>query len=238
MLYRSLAETLRAELRSGAMRDGDALPSEARLQEEYSVSRTTVRKALAMLEEEGLLERRKGVGAFYRSGRIAKRLARELDFHAEGRAHGRQPATRVLSWAARPASLSERAVFGPEARRGVVELRRLRLLNGAPSVLQNSVLCHPGLEAVDRAAFENASLYRLLEKKFALKVTHIEETLEATIADHETAALLGLAPGAALFSTNRVGRDEARRVVEISNNFVRADRYYFAFDGAIAEFAR
>ncbi|WP_198670483.1 GntR family transcriptional regulator [Oceanicella sp. SM1341] len=237
-LYLRLAEQLRAEFRSGALRDGDAVPSEAQLRQAYGVSRTTVRAALALLEEEKLIERRQGVGAFYRSGRIAKHLARELDFHTEGRAHGQTPATRALSFAARPASLSERTVFGPEARGGVVELRRLRLLNGCASVFQTSVLCHPGLEALARPDFENVSLYRLLERRFGLRVTAMQETLEATTASAEVARILGIEPGAALFNTNRIARDAAGRVVELSHNAVRADRYYFTFEGSIAEFSQ
>lgn len=60
--YRQLADLLRSQITSGALRPGQTLPSEQRLIQEYDVSRTTVRQAVALLRSEGL------VGTGHRGG--------------------------------------------------------------------------------------------------------------------------------------------------------------------------
>ena len=54
-LYRQLAAILRGKIESGELAEGDLLPSESYLQQEHSVSRVTVRKAVEVLRDEGLV---------------------------------------------------------------------------------------------------------------------------------------------------------------------------------------
>jgi len=62
--YRRIADHVRQLLRNPTLTPGDPLPSERRLADEFDVSPMTARKALAMLVEEGLIERRVGRGTF------------------------------------------------------------------------------------------------------------------------------------------------------------------------------
>ena len=66
--YFQLAEALEGEIRNGRLKSGARLPSEPALCERYGISRTTVRQALARLEQRGLIARRKGQGTFVESG--------------------------------------------------------------------------------------------------------------------------------------------------------------------------
>ncbi|MBT9371185.1 FadR/GntR family transcriptional regulator [Rhizobium sp. CSW-27] len=59
-----ISSALRRDLTSGVFRAGDKLPSESALTREYSVSRTVVREAIAILRADGLVEARKGAGVF------------------------------------------------------------------------------------------------------------------------------------------------------------------------------
>lgn len=65
-LYRQLAALLRDRIASGVPAPGDWLPSEKRLEQEHGVSRGTVRAALRILAEEGLVTSRSGRGTFVR----------------------------------------------------------------------------------------------------------------------------------------------------------------------------
>lgn len=63
-LYEQLAAILRARIRSGDLEPRQVLPSEAHLQQEHGVSRGTVRKAMALLGEEGWTVTVQGRGSF------------------------------------------------------------------------------------------------------------------------------------------------------------------------------
>jgi DNA-binding transcriptional regulator YhcF (GntR family) len=62
-LSAQLAQLLRELIRSGQLGPGDRVPSEPQLSRQYSVSRDTAQRALSMLEDEGLITRRRGVGS-------------------------------------------------------------------------------------------------------------------------------------------------------------------------------
>lgn len=65
-LYLQVAEQLAAPIRSGELKQGDALPSERELARRLSVSRPTIREAITTLEVMGLVEVRPGSGVYVR----------------------------------------------------------------------------------------------------------------------------------------------------------------------------
>lgn len=69
--FEEVADQIRKQLSSGALKPGDRLPPERELAEQFNLSRNTVREALRALEMSGILQFRKGAtgGAFVREGR-------------------------------------------------------------------------------------------------------------------------------------------------------------------------
>src|ERR687889_808968 len=65
-VFRQLADLLRGQIESGELGPGDPLPSELRLAQEYGISRTTVRQAIAQLRTEGLVSVERPRGTFVR----------------------------------------------------------------------------------------------------------------------------------------------------------------------------
>lgn len=74
-LYRMIYEQQREKILDGTYRDGDLLPYERELCQQYGVDRVTVRQAMRMLVEDGLIEKRTGVGSFVHRGGPAKPAA-------------------------------------------------------------------------------------------------------------------------------------------------------------------
>jgi DNA-binding FadR family transcriptional regulator len=67
-LATAVAEALRSRIANGALPVGARLPTEQRLIDEFNVSRTVVREAIAELRAKGLVEPRQGVGVFVTTG--------------------------------------------------------------------------------------------------------------------------------------------------------------------------
>jgi DNA-binding GntR family transcriptional regulator len=65
-LWRQLADLLRSQIQSGELQAGRVMPSETTLMQEHGVARGTVRKAIDLLAEEGLVNRVQGRGTFVR----------------------------------------------------------------------------------------------------------------------------------------------------------------------------
>ena len=226
--YQEIAYSLELGL-AAAGGDSRAIPSEHELCERYGASRTTIRAALKQLQDLGLIERRQGKGTFYRPRHIAKNLGSIVDFHTEARMAGRIPTTRVVSLLARQAMPDEFALFGKAtAAGGIVDLTRLRSLDDEPAVLQRSRLGQAVLGGTQADELVNASLYRYLAECRGIHVATVEETLEPVAAGAEEAFHLGIVAGTAVFRSQRVARDIAGAVIEVSDNLIRGDIYRFS----------
>ncbi|WP_236682812.1 GntR family transcriptional regulator [Thermus filiformis] len=213
-LYLELAERLRAGIRQGLY--GPALPPERGLAEAFGVSRDSVRRALALLEEEGLIRKRRGSGTYV--ARRATFRARLLGFSEEMRALGLEPATRPLKAQLLPASPEEALALGLSPGEGVWRLERLRLADGEPMALERAVLPSWALEAPPEA-----SLYQALEAR-GLRPVRALQRLRA-VAAREEARVLGVEPGAPLLYLERVSYLADGRPVEFVRSLYRADRY-------------
>ena len=64
LTFEVIAETLRDQIRSGGLKPGEALPTQAALMREFGASSLTVQKAMALLKQEGWAVSRPGKGAF------------------------------------------------------------------------------------------------------------------------------------------------------------------------------
>ena len=125
------------------MRPGDPLPSEMAVAERLMVSRSTVREAMKLLEQEGLVETRRGTGRFATalSGLRPERPMTKFESITKMMAElGYETATKVVGATQRAATPSERLAFELKPRSQVVETRRLREHEGRPCVYSINVL--------------------------------------------------------------------------------------------------
>lgn len=94
-VFRQLADLLRDQIVSGTLAPGASLPSELRLAQEYGISRTTVRQAIAQLRTEGLVTVDRPKGTFVRIAeptqqvtlRRGERAGARMPTDAERRSH-------------------------------------------------------------------------------------------------------------------------------------------------------
>src|SRR5258705_4038901 len=98
-LYYQIEQDLASLIASGTLAPGSQLPSEEELIQKYGVSRTTVRKAVQELERLGLIEIRRGRGAFVRTEKLTQEFTQLTGFVSNMIAMGLQPSAKVLGTA-------------------------------------------------------------------------------------------------------------------------------------------
>jgi GntR family transcriptional regulator len=230
LLHRQIAQELKTDIEAGIYADGDPFPSETTLVEHYGVSRVTIRSALGLLKAEGLVERIQGSGTLVHSKIHHKRLAGIVDFHREAVKMGCKPSSKVLSISTRASRIRERILFDAAPEDEVIELRRLRFLDGVPVVLQTSSHpCHlfKGIKSED---LRDCSLYEFLRKKEGILIRDADHMLEPFSIGPEEAALMEILPGTAVMRAHRISRDTKGRTVEIAENLIRGDYYRYSFN--------
>ena len=207
------------------LQPGDALPGERQLEEQFGVSRITVRRAISDLVSEGVLVRIKGKGTFVSHGRVRSDL-HLASFNEDMRAAGFTPSTRVVTavTAVPPGPAAQHLGLGPDEPAYL--LRRLRLANKAPVSVDESWVpprLVPGLLSQELTK----SLYGILSAA-GHPVRQVEQTVEAGAAVQDIAELLDVAPGSPVLvfhrhSYSEVGGQEVP--IEYSISTYRSDRY-------------
>jgi len=179
---------------------GDLLPTQAELAEAAGVSLITVRRALEELERAGRVRRHQGIGTFLSRPRIVSEPGRAgglLDTLRQGEtspdAQPPRVGTRLLSLAqgAPSAALRGALQLGDDAV--VWEIKRQRLVDGEPKILETAVIPVTLAPSLDSFAAElTGSLYELLARRFELEDQAEEQYLEVTAADDDERRLLRL----------------------------------------------
>lgn len=203
---------------------GAQLPTERTLSERFQVARETLRRCLSELEDEGLLQRKQGLGTFVMDQAIVKE-ARLLSFSEEMRQRGLTPSSRLLSTRSSPAGakLAQRLKIVPGSP--VLEVRRLRLADEEPMALETVYLAQSRLPGLDASALAHGSFYELLAEKYGLQVHRASQQIEATVLNEEEAALLGVAPFSPSLLVERSTQSPQGELIEYAKSLYRADRY-------------
>ena len=223
--YRSLASLLRQEIESGSRSTNEALPSERDLAVQYGMSRDTVRKAVRLLEEEGILYSEQGRGTFVAPSAL-REMSRSLDsFSIDARKRGGMAGHAILLVEQVPASLGVASVLKIEPRRLVTRVKRIRTIDGNRIGIHDSYLIVPGTITEDDLV-RAGSLYALLGERFDLHAAEGLESVGSIAANAEDAALLDILPGAPLLLCERITLSERRQPFEYCEmKYVSSYRY-------------
>lgn len=157
--YLRIHSALRDRITSGRWPADSPLPSQRDLASEFNVSIMTLRQALQLLADDGLIDTRHGSGTYVAS-RYAYGLGHLRSFAADLAAQGAQVTTRLLAADTVPAPDDVGARLGVAGQ--VLRLRRLRLADGRPVIVQTSYLPAQLAAALDPADLCRRGLYTVL----------------------------------------------------------------------------
>ena len=224
-IYLQIAESIGSLLASGALPPGYVLPPERVLCEQFGISRMTLRQAMSLLDREGLIDSRRGIGTVVRNSRLRKQQQELRSFSEEIRERGGRPESRLISLGLATPAATVREFFGLRDDQKIYEIQRVRLNDGEPLALELARiperLC-PGLERFD---LTKTSLYRVLEESYGLTLESCSEEISAEIPNSEYRKLLSVPAGTAVLVVNRRTYARDGRPVEFTRSVFRGDRY-------------
>jgi len=224
-VHGQIEDWLADEIAAGRLAPGDRLPTEQDLAAWLGVSRMTLRHALAELAQRGLVTRTVGRngGTFVAAPKLVQDLTILAGFSEQLRRHGLVAGARVLAAAQIPASPVVSAALEIGPGEPVYEVRRLRLADGQPILLEHSLFpaerC-PGL--LDYRL--DGSLYELLEEKFGQRPYRAKESLEPVAAGVREAEALQISEGAPLMLVERTAYARSGVPLEFARDLFRGDR--------------
>ncbi len=229
-LWFQVADRLRSAIADGVFAPGEAMPSEARLNETFAISRATSRAALDKLEQEGLITRKSGKGSIVRSPRVDQPANQMLGFADDMRRRGLRPSYEALFVGrVRPSAEVAEALEAGVATR-IFHSRRLLKADERPMGIAYSWLSPKALGKVAAPTAQElteGSLYEWLKRKCGATVAGAKEFIEAAIVDDQMALDLHTDPGAAMLIVRRRSYAEDGSPIEYAVLHFRSDRYRF-----------
>jgi GntR family transcriptional regulator len=230
-LYARIEAALRARIAAGEWAPGAALPTEPTLAMEYGISQGTLRRALAALEAQRVIERRQGAGTYVAEATSARAL---FHFFRVETPDGARPVPTSIAHRleARPARAEEAAALALPARERVVALERLRLVDGRPVILEAITLpvtLFAGFALPLGQVLED-ELYVHYQRHHGVTVLRVEERLTAIAAPPEAALRLEVAEGSPLLAISRVAFDVLDQPVEHRATYLRTDALRYAVE--------
>jgi GntR family transcriptional regulator len=221
--YAQIADELRARVEAGQYGAGRLLPSEAELSTGFAASRVTVRRALEVLREEGLVDSRQGFGWFVAADPVRQSLGRLGTIESQLAAEGVTSARRVLDFRFIKAPPRVRQVLGVDT---VLRVRRLNLADGDPFALV-TVWCPEQYGAeLSRSDVERSSFYELIGVPLGGAV----QTIGAAAASRADADVLGVLEGSPVLRCERITSSVDEIAVLISEHVFPAHLTEFVVD--------
>jgi GntR family transcriptional regulator len=226
-LYQKLAAKLRSEIERGSPGPNELLPSERDLAVQYAMSRDTVRKAVRLLEEQGLLYSDQGRGTFVAPSAV-REMAQFLEsFSQDTKQRGGVPGQTIILIEQTPATIAIAGVLEISPHQTVTRVKRIRTIDGRAVGLHDAYIALPAGSILTAAELEEAgSLYKLLGSRFDLAPAEALESIGSIAANIEDAASLNVAVGSPLLLCERIALSERRQPIEYCEmKYVSTYRY-------------
>jgi GntR family transcriptional regulator len=224
--YQEIADVLRQRALDSPA--GSVLPSEAEMSAEFGASRVTIRRALELVRDDGLIAARQGFGWFVATDPVQQNLGAlaTIESHVEG--VGKLSERKIEEFAYETAPDRVARVLGVDQ---VLRVKRVNLADGEPFAVV-TVWCPAELGAhLSRRDVERRPFYELLD----VELRGATQTIGADLVDTADARLLGVPAGSPVLRCQRTTTDSTGRAVLLSEHLFPAHRTEFVVDLPQAE---
>ncbi len=223
-LYYQIQQRLLEQIRSGALKAGEPVPSEQEIAARLGVSRMTARQAVKSLCHLGVAYSQRGKGTFVSRMKLEKNFRQLLSFSEEMKDRGSRPRSKVLAFKRMlpDEDVAEALHLNPSEE--VIFLRRVRIADSAPLCIEATHLpariCPDFLKTFE----PSGSLYQALTELYGLQVQMADEVAEASVATAAEAKLLRVRGKSPVFRFTRTAYLHNGEPIEFVKSTYRGDR--------------
>ena len=221
--YRRIQGSIRKRIDAGDLRTGDAVPSERDLARIHQVSLMTARHALATLEREGIVERRRGIGTFVSAPKI--HFNKLMSYTEQMASRSMTASSKVLFARIIDDEQEASARLSLPPKSSVIKLERLRHAAGEPFALETCYLSAAEFSGLLSAPLHRDSLFGTLERDYKVEIGYADEEIDATAADPRTADLLDVPRREPVLRIRQVIFSTNGKAIIYVLGFYRSDRH-------------
>lgn len=222
-LYAQIANRMRRRIREREWQVGSKLPSLEKLCDEFSVSLITIRKAVEVLESEGLLERRHGSGTFVTSAVNAREWLRlETSWNEILKAYELTDPKVFNRMLAKRAGCKLTIAQPYPVVDNYQYMRRAHIIDGLPYGVTDVYLASD-IYKLAPEEFDRDMVIRVLARHPEIQTGEVFQTITIGTSVAEDAEILQIATGSPVGELLRTATDTAGRLVYWANTTYRGD---------------
>jgi GntR family transcriptional regulator len=222
-IYKKIQQTIVRKVERGYLKPGDVVDSERELARIHGVSLMTARHALAGLEREGLLERRRGTGTFVAPPKI--HFNKLMSYTEQMAARNLIVSSKVLSFKVVKTEHEISARLALPRTADLIKIERLRQGASEPFAIETCYLSADEFEGLSSSLVERNSLFSLLQQEYEMEIGHADEEIDATSADAWSAKLLDVPIDAPLLRIRQITYSTRGKAIIYMLGLYRSDRH-------------
>lgn len=227
-LQLQVSNVLRKEiLQTKNFNKDNKIATEFELMERFGVSRVTIRNALKLLVEEGVIYRERGRGTFARKNNSDSWAGRLLGFTEAIKEMGYTPDASIL----RQGPLFEGETYQlckeKLKARDIWELKRLRFADKIPAGLEQAFYPSSYGTVLKKQDLKSIAIYKYLEEELGVELKDAQQIISAVNADANTSKLLNVQEGDALLYVERITTSSDKEPVEFLKAIYRPDYFHY-----------
>ena len=229
-LYLQIKEDLLSKIEEGVWHENDMIPTEEQFCNEYGVSKITIREAIKILVQDGLLYRRPGKGTFIAKPKLEQQLNRMFSFTRWAEQHGLTPSFRILKVEVQDADKYTSQHLGIPEGDQITRIERLCLGNNEPLMvdyLSVPVNTCPDLHLQD---LSNVPLKEIILDVYQIPLMKVIESIEPEFADEYLSKMLTMNKDSLLLVVEHTTYTQFDKAVYFGQSYFRGDRYKFVIE--------
>lgn len=223
--YIRIHDAIKKEIDGGIWEIGQRLPSERDLADDYEVSRMTLRQAITLLVEEGILERRVGSGTYVASRRVQEKMRGTTSFTEIVRSQGKSPSSQVVSYQRKPANETEIQQLQLKPSDYVVRMERVRYADNVPLVFEVASIPEKLIREFKREDITEHFFQTLTDNGY--EIGKSQQTIYAKNASERVANYLKVPKNHAVLALTQVSYFTDGRPFEYVHSQYVGDRFEF-----------
>lgn len=223
--YIKIHDQIKDEIERQIWKIGERLPSERDLADQFGVSRMTLRQAITLLVEEGVLERKVGSGTFVASRRVQEKMRGTTSFTEIVHSQGKTPSTRLISYQKRLASETEIQHLNLKPNEYVIRMERVRFADQLPLVFETASIPESLIRHVNQTDVTEHFFKTLTDSGY--EIGRSQQTIYAKTASERIAEYLGVKKGHAILALTQISYFSDGQPFEYVRSQYVGDRFEF-----------
>lgn len=231
-LYIKVADGFISQIESGELLPGAQLPPERELSANLGINRMTLRRSLNVLQSQGFVIRKHGIGTFIAEPKIDRKMDTVFRFSRGMLDRGFTPKAELISiHTTYPDSKAAEELDLPITAR-IFRVVRLRSINNEPVMIESYLIPVDRFPELENYDLEKRSIYEIMESQYGIEIVRAKQSFEPVLSTEFESNLLNIPIGEAMMMEKRISFDHENIPVEVGKDLYRGDRFRFVTETA------